>query len=59
MPQPISSDKESRESASASLELLPEREGRAMAVILAEPDRIPDRADASDPMQWDELGLPK
>jgi len=30
-----------------------------LAALLAQLDRIPDRADASDPLQWDELGLPK
>jgi len=30
-----------------------------MEALLAQLDRIPDRADARDPLQWDELGLPK
>jgi antitoxin VapB len=30
-----------------------------MAALLAQLDRIPDRADASDPLAWDEHGLPK
>lgn len=30
-----------------------------MAALLAQLDRIPDRADASDPLEWDEHGLPK
>jgi len=30
-----------------------------LAALLAQLDRIPDRADASDPLQWDEHGLPK
>lgn len=29
------------------------------AALLAQLDRIPDRADASDPLEWDEHGLPK
>ncbi len=27
--------------------------------ILAEMDKIPDREDAFDPLEWDEIGLPK
>lgn len=30
-----------------------------MAALLAQLDRIPDRADASDPLAWDQHGLPK
>ena len=30
-----------------------------LAALLAQLDRIPDRADASDPLQWEEHGLPK
>ena len=30
-----------------------------LAALLAQLDRIPDRSDASDPLQWDENGLPK
>jgi antitoxin VapB len=30
-----------------------------MAALLAQLDRVPDRADAHDPLQWDEAGLPK
>lgn len=30
-----------------------------LAALLAQLDRIPDRPDASDPLQWDEHGLPK
>lgn len=30
-----------------------------MAALLAQLDRIPDRADAFDPLAWDEHGLPK
>ena len=30
-----------------------------MAAILAQLDRIPDRPDAFDPLEWDEQGLPE
>jgi antitoxin VapB len=30
-----------------------------IAALLAQLDRIPDRADAFDPLAWDEHGLPK
>jgi antitoxin VapB len=30
-----------------------------MAALLAQLDRIPDRPDATDPLEWDELGLPR
>ena len=30
-----------------------------IAKILAQFDRIPDRADAHDPLEWDESGLPR
>jgi antitoxin VapB len=30
-----------------------------MAALLAQLDRIPDRADATNPLEWDEHGLPK
>jgi antitoxin VapB len=30
-----------------------------IAAILAQLDRIPDRSDAFDPLEWDEHGLPK
>jgi len=30
-----------------------------MAALLAQLDRVPDRADAHDPVQWDAQGLPK
>lgn len=30
-----------------------------MAALLAQLDRIPDRADAFDALDWDEQGLPK
>lgn len=29
------------------------------AALLAQLDRIPDRADAADPVPWDDHGLPK
>lgn len=37
----------------------PSRQSTRLAALLAQLDRIPDRADASDPLQWDENGLPK
>jgi antitoxin VapB len=30
-----------------------------MAALLAQLDRIPDRKDAFNPMEWDEQGLPR
>jgi antitoxin VapB len=30
-----------------------------MAALLAQLDRVPDRVDAFDPLQWDSAGLPK
>ena len=30
-----------------------------MAALLAQIDRIPDRPDAFDPLEWDEHGLPR
>jgi antitoxin VapB len=30
-----------------------------MTALLAQLDRIPERTDAYDPLQWDEHGLPK
>ena len=36
-----------------------ERGKGSMAAILAQLDRIPDRSDAFDPLEWDEQGLPK
>jgi antitoxin VapB len=36
----------------------PQSAGR-MPVILAQLDRIADRPDAFDPLEWDEEGLPK
>jgi antitoxin VapB len=41
-----------------------QRESRPVAsdhlqALLAQLDRVPDRADAHDPLQWDVLGLPR
>jgi antitoxin VapB len=33
--------------------------GDRVAALLAQLDRIPDRADAFDPMEWDQHGLPR
>ena len=33
--------------------------GNRVAALLAQLDRIPERADAFDPMKWDEHGLPR
>jgi antitoxin VapB len=30
-----------------------------MTALLAQLDRIPDRADAYNPLEWDEHGLPR
>ncbi len=30
-----------------------------LRALLAQFDRVPDRADAFDPLEWDEAGLPK
>ena len=30
-----------------------------LAALLAQLDRVPDRADALDPLEWDTKGLPK
>lgn len=35
------------------------RQTTQLAALLAQLDRIPDRPDATDPLAWDELGLPK
>lgn len=32
---------------------------KRVEAILAQFDRIPDRPDATDPLQWDEIGLPR
>jgi antitoxin VapB len=36
----------------------PGTESTRMAALLAQLDRIPDRPDATDPLPWDEHGLP-
>jgi antitoxin VapB len=36
-----------------------EGSGSRVAALLAQIDRIPDRIDAIDPLEWDETGLPK
>lgn len=33
--------------------------GARIAALLAQLDRIPDRPDAFDPLEWDDRGLPK
>ncbi len=33
--------------------------GNRVAALLAQLDRVPDRPDAFDPMQWDQNGLPR
>ncbi len=33
--------------------------GQRIDALLAQLDRVPDRADAFDPLEWDETGLPK
>ena len=33
--------------------------GASMRALLAQLDRIPDRADAFDPLPWEESGLPE
>lgn len=35
------------------------KDAARLAALLAQLDRIPDRSDASDPLAWDEHGLPK
>ena len=37
----------------------PSKQGERLSALLAQLDRIPDRNDASDPLEWDEQGLPK
>lgn len=37
----------------------PSKASARLAALLSQLDRIPDRADASDPLQWDEHGLPR
>ena len=36
----------------------PARSAAPMAALLAQLDRVPDRADAFDPLPWDPQGLP-
>jgi antitoxin VapB len=36
----------------------PSTQAARLAALLAQLDRIPDRRDASDPMSWDDHGLP-
>jgi antitoxin VapB len=35
------------------------RPAERMSALLAQLDRIPERADAADPLAWDDHGLPK
>lgn len=37
----------------------PGRTASRMAALLAQLDRIPERTDAFDPLEWDDRGLPK
>lgn len=37
----------------------PARQTSRLNALLAQLDRIPDRRDASDPLAWDEHGLPR
>lgn len=37
----------------------PARQATRLVALLAQLDRIPDRDDASDPLAWDNRGLPK
>lgn len=37
----------------------PSRQAGRLTALLAQIDHMPDRAGASDPLQWDEHGLPK
>ena len=34
-------------------------DGNRVAALLAQLDRIPERSDAFDPMEWDKHGLPR
>jgi antitoxin VapB len=36
----------------------PQRHSGQLTALLSQLDRIPDRADAKDPLEWDEHGLP-
>lgn len=42
--------------ANAALE--PSDQGARFEALLAQMDRVPERADACDPLHWDEHGLP-
>lgn len=46
-------DRLSSESAGAT------NQAERLAALLAQLDRIPERTDALDPVQWDDHGLPK
>lgn len=37
----------------------PSANAARVSALLAQLDRIPDRPDATDPLQWDDLGLPR
>jgi antitoxin VapB len=37
----------------------PGRKAARMAALLAQLDRVPERTDAFDPLEWDDQGLPK
>ncbi len=37
----------------------PNKQTARLTALLAQLDRIPDRSDATDPLAWDEHGLPK
>jgi len=37
----------------------PSDKAERIAALLAQHDRIPERAEAFDPLEWDEHGLPK
>ena len=36
----------------------PSKQSAQLAALLAQLDRIPDRSDGTDPLTWDEHGLP-
>jgi antitoxin VapB len=37
----------------------PNANAARVSALLAQLDRIPDRPDATNPLQWDDLGLPR
>jgi len=37
----------------------PARNAARMAALLAQLDRVPERTDALDPLEWDDQGLPR